>query len=240
MEWPLFIFQLCILIILYVVGLILKNFFPAYFSEKGKNIATKEDISEITKNVEEAKKVFTDKTEELKAQLLFQNQHNLSWKAAEREALIDYNKKVSAWLYFIIRFPLSDYNLENYKELKKQGIELDKRQYECDIAEAHVNLFDNTKELTEHILKINLAIIKLEGLLEQAMMKAYHLCVMYEINIVNKQQQEVIELHQKLLSDLHAIYGEFGENRTKQFEEAAEYHAKIGRNIREKLREINK
>jgi hypothetical protein len=36
-------------------GLFIKSYLPAYFSEKGKNLATKEDIKEITNIVEQVK-----------------------------------------------------------------------------------------------------------------------------------------------------------------------------------------
>jgi len=51
--------NLIIEITIIAVGLILfltiKNFLPSYFNEKGKNIATKEDVEEITKKVETIK-----------------------------------------------------------------------------------------------------------------------------------------------------------------------------------------
>jgi hypothetical protein len=37
------------------VGWLLKSFMPSYFSEKGKNLATKEDVGEITRRIEEVK-----------------------------------------------------------------------------------------------------------------------------------------------------------------------------------------
>lgn len=43
-----------------VALLLWRSFFPAYFGEKGKNVATKEDIAEITRKVEEVKLVFTE------------------------------------------------------------------------------------------------------------------------------------------------------------------------------------
>lgn len=36
-------------------GFILKNYLPSYFTEKGKNLATKEDIAEITRKIEAVK-----------------------------------------------------------------------------------------------------------------------------------------------------------------------------------------
>ena len=38
-----------------VVGWFIGSFFPSYFSEKGKNLATKEDIGKITTKIEEVK-----------------------------------------------------------------------------------------------------------------------------------------------------------------------------------------
>lgn len=37
---------------------LLKHYFPAYFSEKGKNLATKEDIAEITRRIEDVKHTY--------------------------------------------------------------------------------------------------------------------------------------------------------------------------------------
>jgi hypothetical protein len=44
-----------ILIAALVIGWLIKSFMPSYFSEKGKNVATKEDIEEITKKIEGVK-----------------------------------------------------------------------------------------------------------------------------------------------------------------------------------------
>ncbi len=40
------------LVVIVVIGLYLKAFLPNYFNEKGKNLATKEDIAEITDKIE--------------------------------------------------------------------------------------------------------------------------------------------------------------------------------------------
>lgn len=51
------------------IGLILKSFLPKYMEEKGKNLATKEDIKEITKNTEEVKEIFNKKIAEFSKEL---------------------------------------------------------------------------------------------------------------------------------------------------------------------------
>lgn len=60
MEW----IQTIINIILFIIfGLFIKNYFPTYMDEKGKNLATKEDIQEITQKTEEVQKEFKEDLE---------------------------------------------------------------------------------------------------------------------------------------------------------------------------------
>ncbi len=49
------VYIIAIGVVSFVVGFFVKNFLPAYFNEKGKNLATKEDIGKITKTVESIK-----------------------------------------------------------------------------------------------------------------------------------------------------------------------------------------
>ena len=48
------------------IGLALKSYLPAYFGEKGKNLATKEDIEEITGKIESIKHDFATALEKSK------------------------------------------------------------------------------------------------------------------------------------------------------------------------------
>jgi len=50
-----------------VVFLLIKFFLPSYFSEKGKNLATKEDIEDITKKIESVKSSYAHVLEELRS-----------------------------------------------------------------------------------------------------------------------------------------------------------------------------
>jgi ABC-type bacteriocin/lantibiotic exporter with double-glycine peptidase domain len=51
--------------VLFVIGLIVGKLLPSYFSKKGENLATKEDISEITQKIEEVKIEFSSKSHTL-------------------------------------------------------------------------------------------------------------------------------------------------------------------------------
>ena len=63
--------ELLLYIGLISVGLIIGNYLPSYTKEKGKNLATKEDIKEITKKTEEVKQEFNEKFGEFSKKLDF-------------------------------------------------------------------------------------------------------------------------------------------------------------------------
>jgi hypothetical protein len=67
--WQLFIGYLCMFIISLVANYLLVNFLPGYFSEKGKNRATKEDIEDITGKIEGVKADYQREIEVLRSQL---------------------------------------------------------------------------------------------------------------------------------------------------------------------------
>ena len=51
-----------------VLWLVVRSFFPSYLGEKGKNLATKEDIAGITQKVEEVKETYAKRLKELEHQ----------------------------------------------------------------------------------------------------------------------------------------------------------------------------
>lgn len=65
------IFLITNTIFFFLLGLFLKNYFPKYMEEKGKNLATKEDIGQITKITEEVQKDFKESFEQFSSDLKF-------------------------------------------------------------------------------------------------------------------------------------------------------------------------
>jgi len=63
------IIQVIQLIIIFLAILYIKSLLPSYMKEKGKNIATKEDISDITSKIEEVKLAYIREAEAFRATL---------------------------------------------------------------------------------------------------------------------------------------------------------------------------
>jgi len=70
---------IALLIVFFILGLFIKKFFPSYFNEKGKNLATKEDIKEITSISEGVKSLLT-----------YNEKHQSRIKERETEVLLDF------------------------------------------------------------------------------------------------------------------------------------------------------
>ncbi len=66
-----------ITMIIGIVALSVKEFLLSYLKEKGRNLARKEDIEEITKKIESVKAQYTESIEKLKADLSIRNEQQL-------------------------------------------------------------------------------------------------------------------------------------------------------------------
>jgi len=74
-----------------VLVLIVKNYFPKYFSEKAKNLATKEDIAEITNQVENVKSSYSLALEKAKSEYQIKSALQQAFQAKCLEALVAVN-----------------------------------------------------------------------------------------------------------------------------------------------------
>lgn len=143
-------------IILILIGLYLA-LFKSYFQEKGKNIATSEDIEELTTKVESVKQQFLEKNANLKAKLDLLTNLQISHKNDERIALIDFHKKIKLWIGLLTESSPSLINDYDNEEIQAK-IHLYHQVYQEVLAgEALLELYVDDKKLKKLIsdLKIN-------------------------------------------------------------------------------------
>lgn len=58
MDWLLLIVEFASIVAVFLLGLFTKNYLPSYMEKKGENLATKEDVKEITRRTEEVQQEF--------------------------------------------------------------------------------------------------------------------------------------------------------------------------------------
>jgi hypothetical protein len=109
---------------------LIKRLFSNYIGEKGKNLATKEDIGEITEKIEGVKSYFTDRTEWLRAKLSVNSQQKMNLFINRNEAHIQFYKDFYKAAIFL-RSPIH-FRPEEVKALDehiKEGRELITRSF---------------------------------------------------------------------------------------------------------------
>lgn len=135
-----FVLNFCLLLL---VGFLV--FFKSYFSEKGKNVATKEDVAEIT-----------SKVEQVRAQAAIFTEARVSHRAEEAKALIDYFSKYAAWFSGLSDFnPTISSEAEYESFADRQGL-LASLARECELSAGKVEIFVGNEEIpvTHHRLYI--------------------------------------------------------------------------------------
>ena len=109
--WLLVAIQLITIIIIFIGGLFLKNYLPSYMTEKGKNLATKEDISVITDLIESVKSTYAEDLQRIKTILDAQGQRYLHLYEKRSDALAQFFEDSSVFstrLRSSLIFPTND------------------------------------------------------------------------------------------------------------------------------------
>lgn len=163
MEILLIVLQILILIAFVIGYFLVKNLLPSYFSEKGKNIATKEDIEVITEKV---------KTVESSINILTGN--IIDYNSHRRNCILEYFGALNNWQRTISNIEI-DYSIAA-KEINKKSLEriLDaKHQY--NLKEGEIELFISDKEFYKLRNELTLEILKYQQLFEVLSLEIEHL-----------------------------------------------------------------
>jgi len=207
----------------FVGGLIFKS----YFTEKGKNLATKQDIAEITQKIEdvkytfttgteklkanltlsnnlkieEVKTIFTTETEKLKASLLLSNNIQFGLFNEERNAIVDFNEKFFSWLHILQDSSLNGSDIWNYDELTKYKQYLLITRNSLDISNIKTSLFIKDETIRDSISELfnySLPLLHLN----------YDILTKLRWNTLKLKSQPNQE-HGNIISNQESIYSEY-------------------------------
>ncbi|WP_149242570.1 hypothetical protein [Dyadobacter sp. 32] len=154
MEYEGFAYTATVAIVGIIIGFLIKDYLPSYFKKKGENLATKEDIGEITKLVEEVKSSFNQETEVLKANLQILNGIKLGIAAEERAAIVDFNVKYFRWFYSLIDTTCGDADFRNSAELEAYLKKIKSLYVDMKDCMAKFNLFVENESLKQESLAL--------------------------------------------------------------------------------------
>ena len=127
-------------ILIFIASLWVKNYLPNYFNEKGKLLAQKEDIEEITEKIESIKIEFSKETEYLKIELQKLLNFEISHRMEERNSIISFYEKYNQWLYALLEINFGAYSKINLGELIQKRIFIEKFYAETNVAQSKLRL----------------------------------------------------------------------------------------------------
>lgn len=90
MDALILVLQIVILLGFVVGALLLKAYIPSYLRQKGENLASKEDIGEITGEIEKARAAYTSQLETLKAELKMTVEGQSRFREKSNESLVSF------------------------------------------------------------------------------------------------------------------------------------------------------
>ncbi len=206
-------FQIILEIVILLTGLYLA-FVKSYFQEKGKNVATKEDIEEIT-----------EKIEKVKSEIGVLTHKKINLSTEKQNTLLDFNSKYTAWLNYILAADIisnTDPALIHVDKIKEK---LDQLFYDFAICEANIEVFFNSdKELLNLKKEIKLKTIELSNHLALNLVKASGAREQiinanklptsipdnsYKIDMLNKFYSEQDKIHEAFQEKKLALYRAF-------------------------------
>jgi len=134
------IIQIGVDIILFLC-LIYLMFFKEYIKKKGSNLADKQDIADITKQIELVKREFTQENEILKANLQFVINNQLQQSNEERNAIINFFDGFSKWMNVgLLDTKLNTYNRNNIVDLIQKDRDLNDYYTQTNVAQNRISL----------------------------------------------------------------------------------------------------
>ncbi len=130
-----------------LVTLLIKNYLPSYAREKGKNLATKEDIECITQKIESIKVEYSKQIETYKVEL-WEHQQRYLWAQEETKVKIDAFKKAIIDVARLINLVKKYQFYLSERELALAASGISKTAANQELHKLYLDKYDQYAELT--------------------------------------------------------------------------------------------
>jgi len=218
--------QILIQIVIVLLGLYIA-FFKSYFKEKGKNIATKEDIEHIT-----------EKVEKIRHDLHFLTESRLSLRMEERNALIDYYTCYQRWLNTVAGASPSDVDESDSAGFVKINNEIDRAKFEFDSAKSKLGIFVENDDIYELEKSTIIGALSLQHLVQELMCKVEY--IHFEMSIIksNGNDGALLEKYENKLSEKAKLFKNFYEEKLNQYEELVKSSRLLAKLIHDNIKSL--
>jgi hypothetical protein len=232
--WRDFLFPVLTFLGFGILGYLTKNLLPSYFSEKGRNLATKQDISEITELVESVKHDFTKETEILKANLLVLSSTQVGIIAEERNAIMEFSHNYFKWINILTDSSLSNTDTHSIKSLNKAKSKLSELYMNVRNSHSKLSLLVENNDLI--VFSDKMIIKTIEGLSDNSIsyiLQAIRL--LQEWNLKEKLSSIGDEEYKRFLDDHRHLHQTFCKEMIENYREIMPMHKTFHHKCREHI-----
>jgi hypothetical protein len=141
----------------------LKNYLPSYFKEKGKNLATKEDVGSITTIVELVKLENNAQLEQIKTELGLVSKAQIAVYDDERKAIVEFLGTVTDFYESNIDIPNESNSPEGLAYFTEKIRTLEQHYSKLQIANSKLQLFCHNKEILDASEPVLIALAEIQG-----------------------------------------------------------------------------
>lgn len=204
----------------------LKRSSNKYFEEKGKNLATKEDIGEITNTVKS-----------IESELQYSLQGKLSWRKEKQDALVNYFTLYITWFTAISDTDCSLIDSQNFdKEIPKIKRELKEIRRQYDAARVRMEIFVDDYDFIKEALILRKETVFYEAHLQQYINHSRLIYQTIKHAYAAEENGETQRSIDSLLSQDEEAYNEYNDNLIADHDKIVELIQIHRRNISDYLK----
>lgn len=199
------------LIVLFILGLYATKL-KAYYKKRGEILATKDDLKDVTREVEAVKTEFIRETEKLKIDLQFSNQLKFSIKSEEKGSLLQSYENFYIWFTYLNEYDLGKYDYETREMIWSDKDKMDDLYHAFLISQAKMELYVKSQFLT---FQLNMLKSETRSFMHDVSLESIgYVGVLNKIQKKDMSHEEQNQAKLEILRNLNKIQGEYSRKIT--------------------------
>jgi len=148
------------------IGFVTRSFLSGYFREFGKNIATHQDISNLTEKVEEVKNKYIQENTKISADLNFLISKQSTLFNEEKISILNFYNSYNKWFWISLRIKIHKYDFDNYNIMLEHINRIEQYYAEVNMAKGNLEIFCKNEDIIDCATSLMTETLKLHDLVD--------------------------------------------------------------------------
>lgn len=215
-------------------------FLKSYFSKKGENLATKEDVGKITDEIEKVKQKYGEENELLKTNLNIFSSVIQEKNKSVKEAMMNFFDEYVNWINCSSELSSSNYTDDDYSYLTKNRQYMDDCFKKVNVCQERFNLFVENGELVQLARELVMQGIEYTGKVNRIFVDTSYQYKARDIVKENYKGEELKIKLEKYRDKEKQIHDQYSGERIDFFKGRRKLFNKFKEQLRKHMNELNK